>query len=120
NPAAATGIPTWYGHVLSFVTDLPARCLKSWCRTADFIVKVPFPNSRGGLVRASVSKAWQHKKLSTAAAGSSATSLRHSKTEGLRPNPDKSGDYGNDPNLMHRSDNFLYFATELSFLAFAF
>ena len=35
-----------------------------------FHVKVPFPNSRGGLVRASVSKAWQHKKLSTAAAGS--------------------------------------------------
>src|SRR5262245_21190936 len=56
----------------------------------------------------------------TTAAGSGVASLPHSKTEGLRPNPDKGGDYGNDRNLMHRSDNFLYFATELSFLAFAF
>src|SRR5262249_10873023 len=66
------------------------------------------------------SQAQRQRPRQTKAAGSGVASLPHSKTEGLRPNPDKGGDYGNDRNLMHRSDNFLYFATELSFLAFAF
>jgi len=72
NGAAATGISTRYGYVLSFVSGLPRPKVR---HAAAVFMERPLPHAQGRNSADYVSKAWPREKLSTGRREAAAHSL---------------------------------------------